>query len=104
MPQSSRQSAKTLEPNAGPVRPRAALHTLWRWRVIWRLIPTLFLFHRAAVQRDDGLNFAIEEWDAADQHVVQVLARACNGLVGRAAWRMAVETRPGRIVTLRHGT
>lgn len=51
----------------------------------------------------DDLPFAIEEWDDDETQISEVLARATNALIGRAAWAKAVELRPTRRILLRHG-
>jgi len=47
--------------------------------------------------RDIGASAAykVEKWDASDQHVEEVLARASLIMIGRAAFAAAVEQYPG---------
>ena len=51
----------------------------------------------------EDLRFAVEEW-TADQHVSEVLARASNVLVARAAFEEAARLRPTARLTLRQVT
>jgi len=52
----------------------------------------------------EDLPFAIEQWDAAETRIEEVLARATNAIIAQAAWQAAIEQRPGRKIWLRSGT
>jgi hypothetical protein len=50
----------------------------------------------------DDLEFRVEQWDAADAHVEELLAAAGNVTVARAAFDAAVQLRPQARIQLRH--
>jgi hypothetical protein len=58
---------------------------------------------REAWQPLEDLNFAVEQWTEDDRHIAEVLARASSAIIGRAAFKAAVEQRPGQRITLRQG-
>jgi hypothetical protein len=46
----------------------------------------------------------VEQWDAGDSHVEELIALTGDYRVARAAYEEAIKSRPGRIVTLRQKT
>jgi len=50
----------------------------------------------------DALEFRVERWDEADQHVVEIVAACANSIVAQAAYRAAVEMAPKANILLRH--
>lgn len=54
--------------------------------------------------RSHGGSIAVEQWDAADLHVEEVLARCSNAIIGQAAFKAAVEIRPHQRLYLRDRT
>jgi hypothetical protein len=50
----------------------------------------------------DDLEFRVEQWDAADAHIEELLAAAGNVTVARAAFNAAVHLRPQARIQLRH--
>jgi hypothetical protein len=51
---------------------------------------------------DGALEFRVERWDDADNHVVELIAASNNSIVGQAAYRAAVEQMPRANLMLRH--
>ena len=51
---------------------------------------------------DATMEFRVERWDDADNHVVELIAASNNSIVGQAAYRAAVETMPKANLLLRH--
>ena len=51
---------------------------------------------------DGILEFRVERWDDADQHVIELVAASNNSIIGQAAYRAAVEQMPKANLLLRH--
>ncbi len=47
------------------------------------------------------LPYSVEQWDDADRHVEELIARTGDYRTAKAAFDQAVKSRPGRIITLR---
>ena len=57
-----------------------------------------------ATGRQFDLPYMVEQWDASDSRVEELMALTGDYRVARAAFEEAVKCRPGRIVTLRQKT
>lgn len=51
----------------------------------------------------EDLPFTIEEWDAAGERRIEMVARATNPAVGWAAYNETVRLRPQAHILFRHG-
>ena len=54
--------------------------------------------------RPFDLPYSVEQWDAEDRHVEELIALTGDYRVARAVFNEAVKCRPGRIITLRQKT
>lgn len=50
----------------------------------------------------EALEFRVERWDDADQHVVELVAACANSIVAQAAYKAALEMFPKANLILRH--
>lgn len=50
----------------------------------------------------EALEFRVERWDEADQHVVELVAACANSIVAQAAYKAALEMYPKANLTLSH--
>lgn len=50
----------------------------------------------------EALEFRVERWDEADQHVVEIVAACANSIVAQAAYKAALEMHPKANLTLSH--
>lgn len=50
----------------------------------------------------EALEFRIERWDEADQHVIEIIAACSNVIVAKAAYQAALEMHPKANLTLSH--
>jgi hypothetical protein len=52
---------------------------------------------------DQGLTFRVEIWTDDRQRIERIISANASVTMAQAAYDVAVEAYPGRIITLRHG-